>query len=121
MRMEIGTEDRNLNASMSGTSGWNETMDFGHLEGRDRWRGVEIEEHSRLRLGFLHNSYSIGNLWGSCWIRWAGDRGNSLRELEGIQGLVQSLTEIRHGDFRLSINSRDKVCRGGEGIEGKLW
>jgi len=121
MGMEISTEDRNLYASVSRTGGWNEAMDFGHLEGRDRRRGVKIEEHSRLRLGFLHDSYSMGNLRGSCWVRGAGDRRNSLGELKGIQGLVQSLTEIRHGNFRLSINPRDKVRRRGERIERKLW
>jgi hypothetical protein len=66
--MEIGTEDRNLDASMSGTGGWNETVDFGQLEGRDRRRGIKVEEYSRLRLGLLHNSHSMGNLRGSCGI-----------------------------------------------------
>jgi len=121
MRMEISTEDCNLDASMSRTSGWNETMDFWQLEGRDRWRGIKIEEHSRLRLGLLYNSCSMGNLRGSCWIRGAGNRGNILRELEGIQGLVQSLVEIRHENFRLSINPGDKVRRRCERVKRRLW
>ena len=120
MRMKVSTKDCNLDASMSRAGGRNETMDFGHLEGRDRRRGVKIKEHGRLRLGFLHNSYSMGNLWGSCWIRRTGNRGNSLGEFERIQGLVQSLVEIRHGDFRLSINPGDKVCGRGNRIERRF-
>jgi len=119
--MEISTEDRNLSASMSRTGGWNETMDFGQLEGWNSGRGVKAEKHSRLRLGLLYNSNGMGKLRGSCWIRGARNRGDSLRELEGIQGLVQSLVEIRHSDFRLSVNSGDKVCGRGERIERRLW
>jgi len=68
MCMEIGTEDSNLDASVSRSGGWNETMDSRELEGWDWRRRIKIEEHSRLRLGLLYNSYGMGNLWGSCGI-----------------------------------------------------
>lgn len=68
MSMEISTEYSDLDASMSRTSGWNETMDFRQLEGRDRRRRVKIEENSGLRLGVLRNSSSMGRPRGSCGI-----------------------------------------------------
>lgn len=68
MWVEIGTEDCNLDASMGRTGGWNETVDSGQLEGWDWWRGVKIEEHSRLRLRMLHNTYDVCYLRGSCGI-----------------------------------------------------
>jgi hypothetical protein len=119
--MEIGTKDSNLDASMSRTGGWNETMDSGQLEGWDWRRGVKVEKHSRLRLGLLYNGYGMGDLRGSGGIRWAGNRGDNLRELKRIQGLVQSMIEIRHENLRLTINTGNKVCWRGERIEGRLW
>lgn len=119
--MEIGTEDRNLDAPMGRAGGWNETVDSRQLEGRNLWRGVKVKEYSGLRLGLLHNGYNTVDLRRSCGIRWVGNGRDSLCELEWIQGLVQSMAEIWHGDLRLTINAGDKVCRRGKGIEGRFW
>lgn len=62
--MEIGTEYGNFDTSVSRACGWNETMNLGELERGDRWRRVEIEENSRLRLALLYSGHSLGNLRG---------------------------------------------------------
>ena len=66
--MEIGTEDCDLDAPVSGTGGWDEAVDSGQLEWWDWWRGVKVEENTRLRLGLLYNRHSMSNLRGSCGI-----------------------------------------------------
>lgn len=118
--MKISTKYSNLDASMSRTGGRNETMDFGQLKRGDR-RTVKIEENSGLRLGVLHNARSMNNLRGSCGIRRAGNREDSLCEFKRIQGLAQCLIEIRNGNLGLTINSRNKVCGRGEGIKRSFW
>jgi hypothetical protein len=121
MRVEIGTEYGDLDASVSRTGRRNEAVDFRELEGRDRRRRVEVEENGGKGLWLLRDGHSLSNFLRSCGIRRAGNRGNSLRELKRIQGLVERLGEVRNGDLRLSINTRDKVRGRGKGIKRRFW
>lgn len=120
MGMKIGTKNSNLDASMSGTGGRNETVDFRRLEGHER-RRVEVKEHVGLRLGFLHGNYGMSNLRGGYGVRGTRNRRSSLGELEGVQNLVQGLIEIRYGDFGLFINAGDKVRRSSKRVERRPW
>lgn len=97
--MEISAEHCNFDTSMCRTSGRNEAMNSGQLEGRERRGRVEIEENSRLGLGLLCNGDRVNNFRGSCGVRRTGDGGNGMSKLQCVQGLVQCLVEVRNGNF----------------------